>query len=182
MAADGYGGAVRTVHPAGEGATPAVRPAGNGVLPTIGRVTILGTLATAALLGVVAATAGLGVAGWIAGLATGSAATALLVTARMRSARLGEKPIGEIAKDLGIAKSCCTGTAAAIANTVHHASASATCRSHSTSCHETPPAARQADRLWGTWQDVHQASTRMCGTPIIEGSQKRTFAILGDNG
>jgi phosphatidylglycerophosphate synthase len=33
----------------------------------------------------VSATAGLGVAGWIAGLATGSAATALLVTARMRS-------------------------------------------------------------------------------------------------
>ena len=42
-------------------------------------------LATAALLGVVSATAGLGVAGWIAGLATGSAATALIVTARMRS-------------------------------------------------------------------------------------------------
>src|SRR5215472_10603516 len=42
-------------------------------------------LATAALLGVVSATAGLGVAGWIAGLAAGSAATALLVTARMRS-------------------------------------------------------------------------------------------------
>jgi phosphatidylglycerophosphate synthase len=42
-------------------------------------------LATAALLGVVSATAGLGVAGWIAGLATGSAAAALLATARMRS-------------------------------------------------------------------------------------------------
>jgi len=42
-------------------------------------------LGTAALLGVVSATAGLGVAGWIAGLASGSAATALLVTARMRS-------------------------------------------------------------------------------------------------
>ncbi len=42
-------------------------------------------LATAALLGVVSATAGLGAAGWITGLATGSAATALLVTARMRS-------------------------------------------------------------------------------------------------
>ena len=42
-------------------------------------------LATAALLGVVSATAGLGVVGWIVGLATGSAATALLVTARMRS-------------------------------------------------------------------------------------------------
>ena len=49
------------------------------------RATILGMLATAALLGVVAATAGLGVAGWIAGLATGWSATALLVTARMRS-------------------------------------------------------------------------------------------------
>src|SRR5215469_4888651 len=47
--------------------------------------TILGTLATAALLGVVSATAGLGVAGWIAGLATGSAATALIVAARVRS-------------------------------------------------------------------------------------------------
>ena len=47
--------------------------------------TILGMLATATLLGVVSATAGLGVAGWIVGLATGSAATALLATARMRS-------------------------------------------------------------------------------------------------
>ena len=56
-----------------------------GALPTIRLATILGMLATAALLGVVSATAGLGVAGWIAGLATGSAATALLVTARMRS-------------------------------------------------------------------------------------------------
>jgi phosphatidylglycerophosphate synthase len=46
---------------------------------------ILGMLATAALLGLVSATAGLGVAGWIAGLATGSAAAALIVTARMRS-------------------------------------------------------------------------------------------------
>jgi phosphatidylglycerophosphate synthase len=42
-------------------------------------------LATAAVLGVVSATSGLGVPGWIAGLATGSAATALIVTARMRS-------------------------------------------------------------------------------------------------
>jgi phosphatidylglycerophosphate synthase len=54
---------------------------------TIRLATILGTLATAALLGIVSATAGLGVAGWIAGLATGSVATALLVTARMRSDR-----------------------------------------------------------------------------------------------
>ena len=56
--------------------------------------TILGMLATAALLGVVSATAGLGVAGWIAGLATGSAATALLVTARMRSDQPTIHPAG----------------------------------------------------------------------------------------
>ena len=76
---------MRTVQPADEGALPTTRPAGKGALPTIRLATILGLLATAALLGVVSATAGLGVAGWIAGLATGSAATALLVTARMRS-------------------------------------------------------------------------------------------------
>ena len=64
---------------------PTTRLAGKGALPTIRLATILGMLATAALLGIVSATAGLGVAGWIAGLATGSAATALLVTARMRS-------------------------------------------------------------------------------------------------
>src|SRR5215510_16108100 len=85
MAADGYGGAVRTIQPADEDAPPAIRPADEGAPPTIRLATILGMLATAALLGVVSATAGLGVAGWIAGLATGSAATALLVTARMRS-------------------------------------------------------------------------------------------------
>jgi phosphatidylglycerophosphate synthase len=71
--------------PAGKGAPPAIRLAGKGALPAIRLAAILGMLATAALLGVVSATAGLGVAGWIAGLATGSAATALLVTARMRS-------------------------------------------------------------------------------------------------
>jgi phosphatidylglycerophosphate synthase len=87
---------VRTIRPADEGAPPTIRLADKGVLPTIRLAdkgvlpairlaTILGMLATAALLGVVSATAGLGVAGWIAGLATGSAATALLVTARMRS-------------------------------------------------------------------------------------------------
>ena len=76
---------MRTVQPADEGAPPAIRRAGKGALPAIRRATILGMLATAALLGVVSATAGLGVAGWIAGLATGSAATALIVTARMRS-------------------------------------------------------------------------------------------------
>jgi len=76
---------VRTIHPASEDAPPAIRRAGQGALPTIRLATILGLLATAALLGVVSATAGLGVAGWIVGLASGSAATALLVTARMRS-------------------------------------------------------------------------------------------------
>src|SRR5258707_111433 len=43
------------------------------------------TAATTTLLGVVSAAAGLGAAGWIAGLATGSAATALIATARVRS-------------------------------------------------------------------------------------------------
>src|SRR5262250_3141446 len=96
MAADGYGGAVRTIQPADEDALPTIRPADKGALPTIPLAdkgalptirlaAILGLLATAALLGVVSATAGLGVAGWIVGLATGSAATVLLVTARMRS-------------------------------------------------------------------------------------------------
>jgi phosphatidylglycerophosphate synthase len=83
--AAGDGGAVRTIQPADEGAPPAIQPAAKGALPAIRLATILGMLATAALLGVVSATAGLGVAGWIAGLVTGSAATALLATARMRS-------------------------------------------------------------------------------------------------
>jgi phosphatidylglycerophosphate synthase len=76
---------VRTTQPADESTPPTIRLAGKAALPTIRLATILGLLATAALLGVVSATAGLGVAGWIVGLATGSAATALLVTARMRS-------------------------------------------------------------------------------------------------
>ena len=76
---------MRTIQPVDEGAPPTIRLAGKGALPAIRLATILGLLATAALLGVVSATAGLGVAGWIVGLATGSAATALLVTARMRS-------------------------------------------------------------------------------------------------
>ncbi|MFZ0191657.1 MAG: CDP-alcohol phosphatidyltransferase family protein, partial [Streptosporangiaceae bacterium] len=83
---------MHTIRPADEGAPPADDSAppknqlvGKVALPTIRLATILGLLATAALLGIVAATAGLGVAGWIAGLATGSAATALLATARMRS-------------------------------------------------------------------------------------------------
>ena len=70
---------------AGKAALPTIRLAGKAAPPTIGLAAILGLLATAALLGIVAATAGLGVAGWIAGLVTGSAATALLATARMRS-------------------------------------------------------------------------------------------------
>ena len=74
-----------TIRPAGKGALSTIRLAGKGALPTIRLAAILGMLGTAALLGVVSATAGLGVAGWIAGLATGSAATALLATARMRS-------------------------------------------------------------------------------------------------
>jgi phosphatidylglycerophosphate synthase len=74
-----------TTRLAGKDALPTTRLAGKRALPTIRLAAILGMLATAAPLGVVAATAGLGVAGWIAGLATGSAATALLVTARMRS-------------------------------------------------------------------------------------------------
>jgi phosphatidylglycerophosphate synthase len=76
---------VRTIQPADEGTAPAIRRAGTGALPAIRLVTLGGMLATAALLGVVSATAGLGVAGWIVGLASGSAATVLIVTARMRS-------------------------------------------------------------------------------------------------
>jgi phosphatidylglycerophosphate synthase len=81
----GYGGAVRTIQPADEGAPPATGLAGKGALPAVRRAAMLGMLATAVLLGVVSATAGLGVAGWIAGLATGSAAAALIAGARMRS-------------------------------------------------------------------------------------------------
>src|ERR1700735_1692176 len=75
----GDGGAVRTIQ------RPTIRQADKRALPTIRLAAILGLLATAALLGVVSATAGLGVPGWIAGLATGSAASALLAAARMRS-------------------------------------------------------------------------------------------------
>src|SRR5215469_12528477 len=73
------------VQPADDGTVYTIRLGGKGALRTIRLATILAMLATAALLGVVSATAGLGVAGWIVGLATGSAATALIVTARMRS-------------------------------------------------------------------------------------------------
>src|SRR6266487_282244 len=75
----GDGGAVRPIQ------LPTIRLADKDALPTIRLATILGMLATAALLGVVSATAGLGAVGWIAGLVTGSAAAALLATARMRS-------------------------------------------------------------------------------------------------
>jgi phosphatidylglycerophosphate synthase len=61
------------------------KPAGKVRLPRIWLAALLGMLATAALLGVVSATAGLGAVGWITGLVTGSAAAALLVTARRRS-------------------------------------------------------------------------------------------------
>ena len=71
--------------PADESAPLTIRLAGKAALPAIRLAAILGLLAAAVLLGVVSATAGLGVAGWIVGLATGSAATALLVRARMRS-------------------------------------------------------------------------------------------------
>jgi phosphatidylglycerophosphate synthase len=88
----GDGDTVRTIQrpdegarPPDKGALPTIRLADKGALPTIRLAAIGGLLATAVLLGVVSATAGLGVTGWIAGLATGSAATALLTTARMRS-------------------------------------------------------------------------------------------------
>ena len=61
------------------------KPAGKVALPTIWLAALLGMLATAVLLGVVSATAGLGAVGWITGLVAGSAAAALLVTARTRS-------------------------------------------------------------------------------------------------
>jgi phosphatidylglycerophosphate synthase len=76
-------GAVSTIQP--PEVRHADRPAGKVALPTIRLAAVLGMLATAALLGVVSATAGLGAVGWITGLVTGSAAAALLVTARRRS-------------------------------------------------------------------------------------------------
>ncbi len=87
MEADGYGGAVSTIQPADEGPPPAILRAAKDAPPAIRLAAVLGILTTAALLGVVSATAGLGVAGWIVGPVTGAAATALLVTARMRSDR-----------------------------------------------------------------------------------------------
>jgi phosphatidylglycerophosphate synthase len=70
---------VHTIQP------PEVRHAGKVALPRIRVAALLGMLATAALLGVVSATAGLDAVGWITGLVIGSAAAALLVTARARS-------------------------------------------------------------------------------------------------
>jgi phosphatidylglycerophosphate synthase len=78
-------GAVRVTRLTDDGLHQAGRPVQPRALPTTRLATILGILATAALLGVVSATAGLGITGWIAGLAAGSAATALIATARMRS-------------------------------------------------------------------------------------------------
>jgi phosphatidylglycerophosphate synthase len=80
--AEGYGDGdiVRTTQPAEESTLqPRAR------LMTIRLATIMGMLVTAALLCLVSATAGLGVAGWLTGVAAGSAATAAIVTARMRS-------------------------------------------------------------------------------------------------
>jgi phosphatidylglycerophosphate synthase len=61
------------------------KPAAKVALPRTRLAALLGMLATAALLGVVSTAAGLGAVGWITGLVTGSAAAALLVTARRRS-------------------------------------------------------------------------------------------------
>src|SRR6201999_483067 len=85
MTADGHanGGAVSTIQP--PEVRPADKPAGNVARPSIRLAALLGVLPTAALLGLVAVTAGLGAAGWITGLVTGSAAAALLVTARTHS-------------------------------------------------------------------------------------------------
>src|SRR5919112_3680463 len=62
MAADRFGGAVRTVR----------------------LETVLGALATPALLGVLSLTTGLAAAGWGVGLASGWVATALLAAGRTR--------------------------------------------------------------------------------------------------
>jgi phosphatidylglycerophosphate synthase len=82
---------VRTIQPPDE-STPTIRPTDQDALAAIRLLTTIGTLATAALLGVVSATAGLGVAGWIAGLVTGSAAGALLATARARGGQAAILP------------------------------------------------------------------------------------------
>jgi phosphatidylglycerophosphate synthase len=76
---------VRTVKPAEESAPAAARPGGESARPAVWLAAVGGLAGTAALLGVVSATAGVGAAGWVVGLVTGSAAAALLVTARMRS-------------------------------------------------------------------------------------------------
>ena len=76
---------------ADESAVQATRPVVQGAIRL---AAILGVLSTAALLGVVSVAAGLGVAGWIAGLATGWAATALIVIARLRSDQPDDIPGG----------------------------------------------------------------------------------------
>jgi phosphatidylglycerophosphate synthase len=74
---------VPTIHPLE--VRHADKPAGTVAPPRIWLAALLGMLATAAILGVVSAIAGLGAVGWITGLVIGSAAAALLVTARRRS-------------------------------------------------------------------------------------------------
>jgi phosphatidylglycerophosphate synthase len=76
---------VRAIRPVDDSAVQAIRPTDQGALPTIRLAAILGMLATAALLGAASAAASLGLAGWITGLVTGSAATAVIAAARMRS-------------------------------------------------------------------------------------------------
>ncbi len=77
--------ALPAAEPADKDALPAAEPADKDAVRSVLRASVLGMLATAALLGVLSATADLAVAGWITGLITGSAAAALLVTARLRS-------------------------------------------------------------------------------------------------
>ncbi|HXS64661.1 MAG TPA: CDP-alcohol phosphatidyltransferase family protein [Streptosporangiaceae bacterium] len=79
-------GTLIAIREADEDALPAIKPAKHDTLRPIARAAILGLLATAVVLGVVSVTAGLQVAGWITGLVSGSAAAALLVGARVRSA------------------------------------------------------------------------------------------------
>jgi hypothetical protein len=83
------GGAMGEIRTADESVVRETRPVDQGAIRL---AAILGALSTAALLGLVSVATGLGVAGWIAGLATGSAATALIVTARMRSDQPGILP------------------------------------------------------------------------------------------
>jgi phosphatidylglycerophosphate synthase len=73
------------VKPADEIAPPAIKATGANAARVVLRTSLLGLLGTAALLAVLSVTTGLALAGWITGLASGPAAAALLVTARIRS-------------------------------------------------------------------------------------------------